>query len=347
MPLILALASALLFGLSTPVSKRLLSGWSPQQLAGLLYLGAAMGVSIPIVFGRRRFFPAQVGKANVGRLLGSILFGGILGPLFLLAGLEIAAASSVSLWLNLEMVATLLLGLLLFREHLGLIGWLGAAFVFSAGLLLSWGEGAAGWRSGAFLSLACLCWGLDNNLTARIDRLDPMQSTFWKGLVAGAVNLGLGLYLGPFPSHLASIPAAFLTGAFSYGASLVLYISAAQNLGATRSQMIFGTAPLFGLFFSYLGLHERFTLFQGAALLFQGVGVFLIFRDRHSHRHQHLTLEHSHSHRHDDGHHTHLHEGLKASLRHAHPHRHEEVVHTHPHWPDLHHRHSHASDGES
>jgi drug/metabolite transporter (DMT)-like permease len=42
----LALASALLFGASTPFAKLLVETSNPQLLAGLLYLGAGVGLMI-------------------------------------------------------------------------------------------------------------------------------------------------------------------------------------------------------------------------------------------------------------------------------------------------------------
>lgn len=341
-PFILAILSAFLFGLSTPLSKGLLAHWTSQQLAGLLYLGAALGVSLPLILSRTGFFSAQLGKANFLRLGGAILFGGILGPLFLLAGLRLASASSVSLWLNLEMVATSVLAVLLFRDHLGSRGWSGAVCVLGAGILLSWGEGAAGLRAGIYLGLACICWGMDNNLTALIDGLSPLQSTFWKGLVAGSVNLALGLGLARIPH---STPSALFgglgLGAIAYGASIVLYIKAAQALGASRSQMIFASAPLFGLISSAVWLGEGLTPLHGLALGLQALGTFFLFKDRHSHSHTHEAMEHNHEHQHQDGHHTHTHPGLPANMRHTHRHAHEPTTHNHLHWPDLHHRHTH------
>jgi drug/metabolite transporter (DMT)-like permease len=339
--LLLALASALLFGLSTPLSKHLLAQWTPQQLAGLLYLGAALGIFIPLDLSRQRFF-IRMSRATLQKLLGSIFFGGILGPLFLMEGLRLASASSASLWLNLEMVATSLLGVAFFRDHLGRFGWLGAACVLGAGVALSWGEGSAGLKAGGFLALACVCWGLDNNLTALIDGIQPMQSTFWKGLVAGVFNLGLGISLHPWPtSPGTTLTLALLTGALSYGASIALYITAAQGLGAARSQMIFASAPLFGVLASMLWLKESITPYHLIAFALQTGGIVLLFKDRHSHAHTHEALNHTHSHRHDDQHHDHVHEGQPSGLMHTHLHSHEPVSHTHPHWPDLHHRHSH------
>jgi drug/metabolite transporter (DMT)-like permease len=342
----LAILSAFLFGVSTPLGKVLLSHWSPQQLAGLLYLGAAIGVFVPMLLGRRGFFSGTLSRTTVWRLSGAILFGGILGPVFLLAGLKLASASSVSLWLNLEMVATAFLGILFFRDHLGKSGWVGAVCIFAAGVLLSLGEGSAGLKAGIFLALACICWGVDNNLTALIDGLLPMQSTFWKGLVAGLFNLGLGFWLQPPTGNAQSACAGLALGAVSYGASIALYIGAAQALGAARSQMIFASGPLFGLLLSQFMLKEPFHLIHGLALVFQAAGIFLLFRDKHEHAHTHLAMDHTHSHSHDDGHHTHIHEGEPSSFRHSHRHTHEAMAHRHPHWPDIHHRHEHGRPPE-
>jgi drug/metabolite transporter (DMT)-like permease len=341
-PFLMALFSAALFGLSTPLSKGLLAFWTPQQLAGMLYLGAACGVALPLLVSRAGFLPGRIGRANVLRLAGTILAGGVLGPLCLLAGLRLASAASVSLWLNLEMAATSLLAVILFREHLGPKGWAGAACILGAGALLSWGGGAAGLKAGSLVGLACLCWGLDNNLTSLIDGLHPMQSAFWKGLAAGVVNLSAGLWLSrPDRIPPGAVAGALGLGALSFGISLVLYIQAAQDLGASRSQMAFASSPLFGLAFSWFWLREPATAFQGLALALQAAGTILLFRDRHAHPHTHEAMEHTHMHRHDDGHHNHGHEGLPASHRHAHRHRHEILTHDHPHWPDLHHRHPH------
>ena len=119
--IILALLSAALFGIATPASKFLLESFSTFQLAGILYLGGVIGV-IPLMIYENTQSKVnsidKLNKNNIFRLLGAILFGGILGPVFLLLGLNLASASSVSIWLNLEMPATAILGYFLFRDHL-------------------------------------------------------------------------------------------------------------------------------------------------------------------------------------------------------------------------------------
>ncbi len=138
------LASAFLFGAATPASKALLAGTQAQALAGLLYLGAAFGV-LPLVIRERTFrWPWRAGRRTFLLLTGAIVLGGILGPLLLLLGLRAASSGSVSLWLNLEFVATVILGHFVFREHLTPRGWIAAGGTLIAVVLLAGGEGGGG-----------------------------------------------------------------------------------------------------------------------------------------------------------------------------------------------------------
>ena len=341
MPFAIAILSAALFGAATPASKLLLADLTPFQLAGLLYLGAALGTAPAAWRSGSPRLPDRGDRANRMRLLGAVVFGGIAGPVLLLLGLRSAEAASVSLWLNFELAATALLGVLLFREHLGPLGWGGVAAAFAGAAALSLPGGVAGLEPAIFVLAACLCWGLDNHLTALIDGLTPSQSTFWKGLAAGAANLAIGLALDPLAAGAAPLLAALLVGTLAYGASIVLYISAAQALGATRAQIVFASAPFFGVLGAVRWLGEPLAAVHLAsgALFAAAIGLFAL--ERHAHRHAHEPIEHEHAHRHDDGHHDHEHPGLPRSVWHAHRHRHEPLVHSHPHWPDLHHRHTH------
>lgn len=336
-----AVVAAALFGAATPASKALLDGLSPFQLAGLLYLGAALGV-VPFAFRQGGLrLPGKGDRINRLRLVGAVAAGGIVGPVLLLFALRLAEAASVSLWLSFELVATAVLGAVLFREPLGLAGWVAVAAAIAGTLALVVPAGHAGIAAALLVAGACVCWGFDNHLTALIDGITPSQSTFWKGLVAGACNLVLGFAFDPFAGSGPEVLAALGIGAISYGASIVLYISAAQLSGATRAQVGFATAPLFGVGLSALFLGEQLQMEHGiSALLFAGA-VALLMHERHAHRHVHRAMRHEHAHRHDDGHHTHHHEGLPPETAHSHPHDHPVVVHAHPHWPDLHHRHRH------
>lgn len=342
--LVIGLASACLFGAATPASKALLSGIQPQVLAGLLYLGAALGV-LPAVARNRAFLPPwHAGRRTLLLLTGAIVLGGILGPLLLLLGLKTASSGSVALWLNLEFVATVILGHFLFHEHLAARGWIAAAGTLLAAMILTGGEGSAGVLSVSLVAAACLCWGFDNHFTALIDGITPTQTTLWKGLAAGAFNLIVGGYLAGVVGGPQVILLALLVGALCYGLSVTLYIVTAQGLGASRSQMIFSTAPFFGVLLSVIFLDESFTWIQAVATGIIAASLVLLFTEKHAHIHRHDSLSHQHAHNHLDGHHDHEHDDIATSESHVHWHEHDPVEHAHKHWPDLHHRHDHGDD---
>jgi len=336
-----AVAAALLFGAATPAGKLLLEGIEPTRLAGWLYLGAALGV-LPLVVRRGRWRSREAAsRRDWCRLAGAIGCGGVLAPIALLTSLEQAPAGSVSLWLNLELVATAVLGRLVFRDPLGRAGWIGAAGVLAASILTALDPGGGGIGAVALVTVACVAWGFDNHWTALIASWTPAETTFWKGLTAGAVNLGLA-GIAAVPSAAPHVAAtALLVGSVSYGASIALYIGSAQALGATRAQIVFSTAPFFGAVLSWLVLGEPVASSQILGVGLIGFSLMLLFRDVHAHTHRHEAIEHEHWHRHDDDHHEHAHDGAPPEQGHSHPHRHAAIVHRHAHWHDLHHRHRH------
>jgi drug/metabolite transporter (DMT)-like permease len=338
-PLALAVIAAALFGAGVPASKLLLAELPPFQLAGLLYLGAAVGVAPVALRGGLRL--PRAGDPNRWRLAGAVAAGGVGGPLLLLFGLRLAGAASVSLWLGFEIAATALLGALFFRDRIDARGAVGVLCALAGAALLSAREGPSGLAAAGLVLAACTCWGLDNHLTALIDAITPSQITFWKGLAAGAVNLVIGVASAPLAAGAPVLFAALGVGALAYGASIALTITAARSLGATRTQSIFASAPFFGAFFAMLFLGEPLGFAHLAAALLFVAGASLLGLDRHAHLHSHEAHEHEHAHRHDDAHHDHPHPGSARSVWHTHWHRHEPIRHRHAHWPDLHHRHEH------
>ena len=343
-PLAKAFLAAILFGAATPASKALLQSLPAFQLAGLLYLGAAIG-AMPLIVKERRFsWPWGLDAKTGLRLMGAIGLGGVAGPVFLLWGLRLASPASVSLWLNLELIATVLLGYLIFRDELNIHGWLAAVGTLAAAILLSLSEGYAGVQAGLLVAIACLCWGLDNHFTALITGITPAQTTFWKGVVAGTVNLGIGIQLSGYTASVTLTAAAIFVGILSYGISLVLYVSSAQKLGATRSQVIFSSSPFFGVILAVVFLGEPISLAQIIATLVILTSLAFLFFEQHSHVHHHEAAGHDHWHRHDDGHHEHVFPGMPHSMYHRHWHEHRAKTHKHVHWPDPYHRHKHKDD---
>lgn len=342
---LLALGSAVLFGLAAPVAKFLLETSDSWMLAGILYCGAGVGLfGVHVVLrGLGSLAEARLTRRELPWLGAAVMCGGVLGPGLLLFGLVRVGASAASLLLTLEGVLTALLAWFVFKENFDRRIALGMFAIVAGAVVLNWQPEAtaADLIGPAAIVGACLAWALDNNLTRKVSLSDPVQIAMIKGLVAGPVSLCIGYLLGGVLPPLATVGLGAVTGFLGYGISLVLFVLALRHLGTARTGAYFSIAPFVGAVVSVPLFGEAVTLqlVSGGALM--AFGVWLHLSERHEHLHEHLEFAHEHRHGHDE-HHNHSHDGPVArGLAHSHWHVHAPLRHAHPHTPDSHHRHSH------
>jgi drug/metabolite transporter (DMT)-like permease len=335
-----ALSAALLFGAGTPLAKLLLESVNPWLLAGLLYFGSGMGLTL-----YRQLTDAptvRLVRSEVLWFAGAIAAGGMIAPVLLMIGLTGMPASGASLLLNAEAVFTALLAWVAFKENFDKRIALGMLAIIAGAVVLSWPEHTgfgSFWPALAVLG-ACLAWGIDNNLTRKVALNDATWIASVKGLVAGSVNLALAFSLGVSLPSLPNMAGAMLLGFFAYGVSLALFVVGLRHLGTARTGAYFSVAPFFGAILAIaLGDPVTLPLLIAGALMM--AGIWLHLTERHEHEHQHMVVEHEHEHIHDE-HHQHLHDAQTGTeTQHSHWHRHEDLKHTHPHYPDAHHQHRH------
>ena len=276
-----ALFAAALFGVGMPLIKLGFSAFDPILLSGLLNLGAALGVAL---FTR---IPWRVGclAAPFNRLpfVGSLLFGGVLGPVLLVWGIAHTPGSAAALLLNLEAAFTALIAWIFFCEKIGPRFVLGLGLVTAGGVLVSMnGESGPG-RAVAGLAIAasCLCWAIDNNCTARIKKVAPPQFSLWKGLIAGLFLLVLGAFKGIVLPGGTALGEALLLGAFCSGLPLLAFVSAIQCLGAGRATAFFAAAPFVGAAISVALLGDPVTPRLMLAAVLMAVGVAALLTEPH------------------------------------------------------------------
>jgi drug/metabolite transporter (DMT)-like permease len=340
---LLALLSAVLFGVATPAVQRLGRGLGPFTTAALLYAGAAAFAGALLAV-RRPAAEAPIRRAHLPRLVAVAGAGAVLAPVALAWGLQRSSGVAASLLLNLEAVFTIVLGVLLHREHVGPRVAAAAAVMTAGGALLLLGRGGGGGAELAGLAavgVATAGWALDNALGRPLADLDPGAVVAAKGALGAALSFGLCLASGEPRPSLEAAAGLSLCGAAGYGVSLRLYLLAQRRLGAGRTASVFALAPFVGAAVARLGGEPLGGASGVAGGALMALGVALHLTERHEHAHRHEALEHEHAHRHDDGHHGHGHEAMPEG-EHSHVHRHEEVTHTHGHAPDVHHRHPHG-----
>ncbi|MDB4947143.1 MAG: Permease of the drug/metabolite transporter superfamily [Labilithrix sp.] len=335
---LLALASAVAFGVTTPLVQRLGRGAGSFATAALLYAGAA---AVGLVTRSRGEAPLR--RAHAPRLLAMGVLGAGLAPAALVWGLARASGASASLMLNLEAVFTIALARLFYGEHVGRRVALAALLLLGGGTLLVVTHGSSDARAGAVglaaVAGAALGWALDNAIARPLAEVDPARVVAAKASVGASVAALVAAGLGePWPP-LASLLGLLSVGAVGYGASLRLYFMAQRVLGAGRTASVFAAAPFCGAVLAWI-LGEPAGPFAAVAAALMVGGIALHLTERHAHVHAHVPLEHEHAHRHDDGHHDHVHDPMPVG-EHVHPHRHGRKVHAHEHVPDAHHVHAH------
>jgi drug/metabolite transporter (DMT)-like permease len=342
----MALGSAVLFGLSTPLSKMLLGQFDPIMLASLFYLGSGIGLSICMTANRLSVgpMPTPIRRPDIPWLASAVFCGGVLAPLLLMSGLQHTNAATASLLLNLESVFTACIAWIIFKEATDrriVLGML-AIVIGSFALISPSFEQLSMSLPALLIAGACLGWATDNNLTRKISKADALQIAAIKGLVAGSVNFLVAISIGARLPDLGASVAALTIGFFSYGLSLVLFILALRHIGTARSSAYFSAAPFIGAATAILVFKEPITIHLIIGAMFMLVGMWLHLTENHEHEHTHEALEHEHEHVHDD-HHQHDHtDADPAGEPHSHVHQHARLTHKHPHFPDLHHDHNHT-----
>lgn len=278
-----ALAAAALYACATPLSKRLLESLPPVLLAGLLYLGAGVGAALLLFFGTKHEKPVGIvafSREEMPYVVAMVLLD-VLAPILLLFGLRSASAASASLLNNFEIVATVLIALLVFRESISPLLWIAVALITLGSCLLTFDASAPFTFSGGsiLVLLATVCWGLENNCTRKLSQNNPILIVAIKGLGSGLVSLMIGLVIGERFSGMALVLLAMLTGFFTYGISIACYIRAQRTLGAAKTSAYYAAAPFIGAALSFALLGERANGLFLVALLFMGAGALLTALD--------------------------------------------------------------------
>ena len=341
-----AVLAAILYGISSPVSKVLLDSVPPALLAALLYLGAGVGmavVSLVQTSRRQTVREAPLGKKDLPYVIGMIVLD-IAAPILLMFGLTMTTAANASLLNNFEIVTTSVIALLVFREAIDRRLWFAILLIVCASIILTVEDMSSfSFSAGSVLVLlACVAWGFENNCTRMLSLKDPVQIVTIKGFGAGGGALLIALAAQETSADTGGILAALLLGFFAYGLSIYFYVLAQRSLGAARTSAFYAVAPFIGVGLSFVIFQTPLTVSFVVATVIMIAGAYFAATGGHQHRHIHLPQIHEHSHSHDDGHHTHVH-NPPVTGEHSHMHTHEILEHSHPHAPDLHHTHDHKS----
>jgi len=330
--IIYAVSAVLFYAVNVPCSKVLLNHVSPAVMAGLLYIGAGLGVGIMYVFHFKNESPQErLEKKDMPYTVGMVLLD-IIAPILLMMGIKFGTSSNASLLNNFEIVATALIALFVFGEKITKRLWNAILLITVSSIILSFsGSDSLKFSLGSVLVIgAAVCWGMENNCTRNISEKSTHQIVTIKGFGSGTGSLVFAFLKGERLPEMKYIFIVILLGYVAYGLSIFTYIKAQKTLGAARTSAYYAFAPFIGTFLSFAVLHEKLSYSYLVALIIMIAGTVIVVADTlvrsHSHEHTH-TFTHTHdgsTHTHTITH-THEHEHIFTDSKHGHVHSLEEL----------------------
>lgn len=279
--IISSLLAAVLFAISTPLSKKLMENIPPTFMAGFLYLGAGVGVGIMYIFKYKKEDKSlRLDKSDFKYTIAMIGLD-ILAPLLLMLGIKLGSASNASLLENFEIVATSLIALIIFKEKVSSRLWIAIFFIIISSFILTFnGKTSLDFSIGSiFVLLATISWGLENNCTKKISEKSTYQIVTLKGIFSGLGSLFIGLLLKEKIINYKYIFLAMILGFVAYGLSIFLYVRAQRDLGAAKTSAYYSVAPFVGAFLAFLINGERPDEKFLLALIFMIIGTIFVVND--------------------------------------------------------------------
>lgn len=244
-----ALLAALLYALSSPISKLLLEFVGPTLMAACLYLGAGFGLLL--VKKTKKTKEEKLEKKDMPYVVGMVVLD-IIAPILLMMGLTITSSSNAALLNNFEIVATTVIAYFIFKEKISKNLLIGIILVLISSIILTFDISSLSFNLGSILVLlAAISWGFENNCTKMISNKNPIDIVIIKGIFSGLGSLIISIIINEFTLNYYLIFALIL-GFFSYGLSITTYIYAQRHLGASKTSAFYAVNPFIGTLLSLI-----------------------------------------------------------------------------------------------
>lgn len=278
--LLFAFLSSFLYDLNVPVSKYSLKTLSTNEILFLLYFGSAVGLFLLMLFNKKQKFSLKPQKGESIFIIGVIVFD-ILAALFIVESLKYIDASTVSLISILEISFTIVISRFIFKTKISKNLIIAVILVSIGGILLSFDSSTEFKLSIASLLtvFATACWGLENNLTAKVSDKNPLLLVFYKCFAVAIFNLLFILNINIFELFINNW-FLLVIGFFTYGISILYYVYAINYIGISKTSIVFSFSPVFGALISLILFKEKITIYFVISLILMLMGIYFTIIDK-------------------------------------------------------------------
>lgn len=288
-----AFISAALVGSIFPIAKPILATQiQPLTLSSMTYLIAGFFMlPITLIGKRNKKEKESLKKDDYAILLVIGLLGGGIAPFLFFEGLKRTTASDASVLEGGELLFTVIIALLFFKEKLTKIGYFGMAITIIGIILISLSSNINSpnnWYNfnlnfgNILIIFSTLCWGLDNNISKIISKriANTAKIVLVKSLIGGTLLLIVSFYLGyKLNIEINQIPYLLILGIGGFGLSLFFFIESLRIIGTLKTIVIFSSSTIFGLILSFFILNEKIGLMQLVATTLVILGLYYVNKD--------------------------------------------------------------------
>lgn len=278
--LLFAFLSSFLYDLNVPVSKYSLKTLSTNEILFLLYFGSAVGLFLLMLFNKKQKFSLKPQKGESIFIIGVIIFD-ILAALFIVESLKYIDASTVSLISILEIGFTIVISHFIFKTQISKNLIIAVILVSIGGILLSFDSSTEFKLSIASMLtvFATACWGLENNLTAKVSDKNPLLLVFYKCFAVAIFNLLFILNINIFELFINNWY-LLVIWFFTYGISILYYVYAINYIGISKTSIVFSFSPVFGALISLILFKEKITIYFVISLILMLMGIYFTIIDK-------------------------------------------------------------------
>ena len=276
-----------------PIAKPILASQiQPLTLSSVIYLIAGVFmIPILLISKRNKKEKESLKKDDYAILLIIGLLGGGIAPFLFFEGLKRTTASDASVLEGGELLFTVMIALLFFKEKLTKIGYLGIAITIIGITLISLSSDINShnnWYTFNFnignilIIFSTLCWGLDNNISRIISKriTNTAKIGLIKSLIGGTLLLSVSFFLGyKLNFEIAQIPYLLILGVGGFGLSLFFFIESLRIIGTLKTIIIFSSSAIFGLILSFILLDEKIGIMQLIATTLVILGLYYVNKD--------------------------------------------------------------------
>ena len=268
-------------GMYTPLSKFFLADTSPLMALSFIFFGAGTGMVFVLLFGRKSKSICDpnrhLQKKDIKYVAAIILLSALVNYL-LFIGLQLESAATASILQNFETVAVIVFSILFLKEKISKRLGVGAGLIILGSISLSIiNLTSFSFSTGAlFIIGECIACGALTIVSRLLADRNPVETTILRGFGVGIITLIPALCLGETLPNLSSMLGLMIFGFFTCGISSLLLMYGQRYLGAAKSGVIFGLAPIIGVLFSIPILGEMPTASLIAALILFIPGMYFV-----------------------------------------------------------------------